>query len=614
VGDVKEVPGRGEIPDKYKWRLETIYPDDDAWEEDFRAAEADLPQLEAFRGEATRSAQSLLDCLLLRDRVFERVGRLYAYAHMRHDEDTTVARYEALHSRAVSLHARALGAASFLEPEVVALPDDVFEEYLASSKRLGLYERYLRQIRRMRDHVRSAEVEALLAELSEVGSGPSQIYHALVDADLVLPEVVDEEGRRVRLTQARYLRFLQSEVREVRKAAFEAMHGTYRSFARTVAAAWATQLKADRFFARARRYPDTLTMALDQNEVPPQVYQNLVEAVHRHLPALGRYLELRRRLLGVDRLHMYDLYAPLVSDPPGEIPWEEASATVVAALAPLGEDYVAEVRTGLASGWVDVLENRGKRSGAYSSGSYGTQPFILMNYDGTMDSMYTLAHELGHSLHSLYTRRNQPFVYGDYTIFVAEVASTMNEALLSHHLLATREEPSFRLYVLNHDLEHFRTTLFRQTLFAEFEAQIHRMVEDGQPVTQEKLAEVYFDLNRMYYGEVAESDPLVAYEWARIPHFYSSFYVYQYATGISAATALSEQVLNEGPEAARRYREFLTLGSRLPPLDLLRVAGVDMATPDPIDAALGVFEAKLEAFARLAEGPQAAEDAPRLGG
>lgn len=596
----KTVPPRSAIDPAYKWKLETIYPSDEAWEAEYRHVEDALPRLAAFAGHLAEDGMTLLNCLRLRDDVFLRMGKLYAYAHMRKDEDATVDRYDALFAKAIALYARCQTSVSFLEPEIVALEDATLERFLAETRDLQLYRRYFEQVRRLRDHVRSPEVEELLARLTEVGTAPSNIYHMLADADLKLPVIRDENGEEVQLSSGRYLQFLQSKQRDVRRAAYEGMLGTYRDFAHTIAAVYTTQLKADAFYAQARRYPSTLEMALSQSEIPLPVYQNLIDTVHGYVPALQRYLDLRRRILGLDQLRMYDLYVPIVPNPPSDISWEKAREMVVEALRVLGEDYSDEVRRGLTQeGWVDVFENQGKRSGAYSSGSYGTQPFILMNYDGTLENVYTLAHELGHSMHSLYTRRHQPFVYGDYTIFVAEVASTLNETLLSRYLLERAEDADLRLYVLNHDLEHVRTTLFRQTLFAEFEAKAHEMVARGVPTTAETLTELYRSINHTYYSPAVEIDELIGYEWARIPHFYSSFYVYQYATGISAASALAQMIAEEGRPAVERYRTFLTLGSSQPPIDLLRTAGVDMTSPEPIKRTLEAFSKKVEEMEAL---------------
>jgi oligoendopeptidase F len=594
-----EVPRREAIPAEFKWRLETIFASDEDWEREYEALSAAYPKLASFAGRLGEGPDVLLACLRARDETFRRLEKLFVYAHLRRDEDATRARYQDMVGRATNLYSRAEQTVSYLEPELVALPDERLEAFYAAEPDLALYRRYLAEVRRQRDHVRSPEVEELLAAYGEVEAAPANIFHILNDADLELPVIEDDEGQPVKLSHGRYLQYLRSRDRRVRKAAFEGMLGTYRRFARTIGAVYEAAVKATVFVARARRYPSTLAMALDSAEVPVEVYDRLIETVHQHLPALHRYLDLRRRVLGLPELHMYDLYVPIVGEADRRFPWAEAKRLVTEALTALGEDYAREVAEGLESGWVDVYENVGKRSGGYSSGAYDTQPFILLNYQDALDDVYTLAHELGHSMHSLYTRRRQPWVYGHYKLFVAEVASTLNEALLSHHLLSTSDDRALRLHVLNHDLEHIRTTLYRQTLFAEFEREVHRRAEAGDALTADTLSELYLDVNRRYYGAAVDVDELIAYEWARIPHFFRPFYVYQYATGLSAAEALALRVIEEGEPAVARYRGFLAAGDSDGPIELLRQAGVDMTTAEPVAAALRLFDRRVQELERL---------------
>ncbi|MFO7172110.1 MAG: oligoendopeptidase F [Bacillota bacterium] len=597
---LKRVPKREEIPEQYRWDLERIFPSDEAWEQEYQAVEGLIPRLQEYQGTLAQSGARLLECLRLRDEIGQRVETLYAYASMRKDEDNTVARYQALHDRAVGLYSRATAAMAFIRPEILAIPDDRLELFLAEEPGLAIYRFHLEDIRREREHVRSPEVEALLAQAAEIAQSPAIIFSMLDNADMKFPTVRDEEGNEVELTKGRYLRLMESQDRRVRRDAFMALYGTYRKYVNTLAASLAASVKKDVFYARARNYRSSLEAALFRDNIPVSVYHNLIATVRKNLPALHRYMAVRKRLLGVDELHMYDIYVPLVKGVDRKIPYEEAAETVAAALAPLGEEYVSALREGLRSRWIDVYETAGKTSGAYSGGAYTTAPYILLNYQENVDSMYTLAHELGHSMHSYFTRRTQPYVYGDYTIFVAEVASTLNEALLTEYLLQHTDDPQLRRYIVNHQVETIRTTLFRQTMFAEFELAIHERVERGEALTAESLCALYKELNVAYHGPEMVVDEEIALEWARIPHFYRAFYVYQYATGISAAMALARQILSEGRPAVERYLEFLRSGSSDYSIDLLRRAGVDMTSPEPVQAAIDHFSRLVEELAASA--------------
>ena len=593
---------RHEVPDEHKWDLDSVYASVEAWEKDYAAVEAMLPRLTAFQGRLGESAGTLLQALQTRDEISKLLEQVVVYARMKEDEDTANSTYQALSARSRTLYAKAAAVGAFLTPEILAIPEETIRAWLDEEPGLAVYRHELEDTLREKAHVRSPEVEELLAQMAEVGAGPSDIFGKLNHADLKFPKIRDEEGNEVDLTLGRYLRFLESPVREVRKQAFEALYTTYRKFRNTLAATYASSVKKDVFYATARRYPSARAAALSGTNVPESVYDNLIATVNRNLPALHRYVQLRRRMLGLDELHMYDLYTPMVADVDKKIPYEEAVDTILKALAPLGEEYCEVARRGMTvDRWVDIYENEGKRSGAYSFGAYTTKPYILMNYQDNLDSMFTLAHELGHSMHSYFSRRHQPYHYAGYTIFVAEVASTFNEALLTDYLLKSTDDTKLKMYLINHQLETFRTTLYRQVMFAEFEHIAHQRVEGGQALTADVLDEIYYDLNKRYYGtEGVVVDDLIAVEWARIPHFYSAFYVYQYATGLSAAAALSQQVLTEGGPAVERYLEFLKSGSSDYSTNLLKKAGVDMTSPEPVQQALDVFDRLVGEMERLA--------------
>ena len=594
------LPKRSEIPTELTWNLSAIYPADAAWEADFARIAGQLPEVAAFQGKLGESAQSLLAAFTTRDAVGETLGKLYAYAYMRLHEDTTNSAAQALADRVTTLESEVSSAAAYMRPELLSIPQERLDSFLASEPGLAVYRHQLDEITRERAHVLSAEMESLLAQASEVGASAERIYDMLSDADLKLPTVRDEQGQEVQLSQGNYLpRFLENQNREVRGAAFEAMLGTYNKYRNTFAATLSAQVKKDIFFARAHKYSSALEAALDPNNIPVSVYNNLISAVDANLSLLHRYLRIRKRVMGLDTLHMYDLYTPLAREVEYKIPFEQAKDRVAEALAPLGPDYVEPLTQGFRSRWIDVMESQGKRSGAYSWGSYGTQPYVLLNYQESMDSMFTLAHEMGHSMHSYFTWGAQPYLYGNYTLFVAEVASTLNEALLTQHLLRTTDDRALKLYVVNHALETFRGTLYRQTMFAEFEREIHAKAEAGEALTPESLCAFYRSLNDKYYGPEVAVDDLIEIEWARIPHFYSSFYVYQYATGISASSALASQILSEGEPAVRRYKRFLSSGSSDYSINLLRDAGVDLATPQPIQAALDTFGRYLDELESL---------------
>jgi oligoendopeptidase F len=590
---------RDEIPAEFKWDLESIFTRNDNWEQDFQALQNRIPDLEALKGTLAQSGEALLNVLQKRDEIFEVLERLYVYASMRKDEDTTNGLYQGMADRATQLYVRATTAASYIEPELLALPQETLDQYLQDTPALALYKHQLDDLNLKRPHIRSAEVEAVLAAAGEISDAPDSIFSMIDNADLKLPNIKNEAGEEVELTQGNYLTYIRSQDRRVRKAAFEALHGTFLKQRNTIAATLSSQVKVDVFYTRQRNYGSSRERALSRYNIPVSVYDNLIATVSEHIPLLNRYMKLRKKMLALDELHMYDLYVPIVEETTDEITYKEACDTVVAALAPLGEDYINNLKQGFAQRWIDVYETPGKRGGAYSGGAYGTHPFVLLNFQNKRDSMYTLAHELGHSLHSFYTRSNQPYQYGDYTIFVAEVASTLNEGLLTEYLLRTTRDPAVRLAILNHSLEDIRGTLFRQTMFAEFEQEIHSRAEQGEPLTADALTAMYTTLNKKYYGGEAVIDDLIGIEWARIPHFYYNFYVYQYATGISAAASLVQKIMHEGQPAVDRYLKFLSSGSSDYSINLLQKAGVDMTTPEPVRQAFQLFESHLSQIEEL---------------
>ncbi|HET9493573.1 MAG TPA: oligoendopeptidase F, partial [Chloroflexia bacterium] len=524
----KTVPSRADVAPEHKWNLEAVFPNDDQWESEFGELAPLLEKMKGFQGRLGESAGVLLDALKLRDDINYRLERLYAYARMRRDEDNTRAHYQALEDRARALWARVEEASSFFNPEVLEVGRERVDEFLAQNDDLKLYAHLLDDLFREAEHMLPAREEALLAAVGEVTAGPSQIFDMLNDADLKFGTVTDDEGEEVELSQGRYLRFVLSQNRDVRRNAFLKFHEAYHSNRNTIAATYSTQVKADIFFARARKYNSALEAALHRDNIPVNVYDNLINAVHERLPLLHRYMDMRRRALGLDELHMWDLHVPLVPEADTTIEYDRATDMVANAVAPLGHRYQDAVKEGFSSRWTDVYETQNKSSGAYSWGVYDVHPFMLLNHQDTLRDVFTLAHEVGHSIHTYNTFATQPYVYANYTLFVAEVASTLNEELLSDYLLNSSDDRAVKLAVVNHSLEQFRTTLYRQTMFAEFEKIAHEKAESGEALTADKLSEIHFDLNKKYHGAGVNVDDEIAIEWARIPHFYRSFYVYKY--------------------------------------------------------------------------------------
>ena len=596
----KKIPVRSEADPKYTWALEDVYANNDVWKADLEKARALPAQLAAYKGHLGDSAQKLLEFLQLGDGISVLFDSLYGYAQRRSDEDTANSLYQGMTSQAMSAMVAVDAASSFETPELLAIPDDKLEQFYKDEPALENYRLALTRIRSKRAHILSDAEEKLLAAAGEMSQAPDSVYSVFADADLKFPSATDKDGNSHPVTHGTYIPLMHSADRVLRKAAFASLYSVYGQFRNTAAALLSAQVKQLKFYADARKYDSTLQASLDGNYVPTEVYTNLISAVHENMAPMYRYVDLRRKLLGVDELHMYDLYTPIVSDVDVNIPYEEAKQTVYDALACMGDDYRAILKEGFDNRWIDVYENVGKCSGAYSAG-LRKHPYVLLNYSGTLDSMFTLAHEMGHAIHSYLSNKHQPVAYSNYSIFVAEVASTCNEALLMQHLLKTTKDKKRRAYLINYFLEQFRTTLYRQTMFAEFELEINRRNERGESLTAESLNALYHELNHQYFGDDIVIDKEIDLEWARIPHFYYDYYVYQYATGYSAAIALSRRILKEGAPAVKDYIHFLSGGCSTDPISLLRGAGVDMASTAPIHDALQLFDELITEMEQLME-------------
>jgi oligoendopeptidase F len=589
MSEAQKVPRREEVPAEHTWDLATIYADTDAWERDVARIEGMLPDAAAVQGTIAQGPAALLRALTLRDEVMKTLYQLYVYASHLNHSDTTNPASQALDERAGSLYARIGAALAFVEPEILAVPQETIAAWLKQEPKLRVYAYELEELNRQRAHVRSAEVEGILAQFGDVTRAPGEIFEVLTNADMQFPTIEDEQGQPVQLSPSRYGRLIESKDRRVRRDAFKGLYSSYKTIQNTLGTLLAAEVRSHVLNARVRGYGSALQAALDPRDIPLDVYHNLIATINDNLPLLHRYMRLRQRLMGLEELRVYDTYAPLVPQADVAVPYAEAREIVTAAFAPLGAEYGRAIAKAFDSRWIDVYENVGKRSGAYSGGAPTTAPFVLLNYQDRLRDMFTLAHELGHSMHSYFTRRTQPFHYGHYTIFVAEVASTLNEALLTDYLLQTRDDPMLRKQLIVQQLEDIRTTIFRQTMFAEFELAIHQRSEAGEALTADALTKIYFELVKRYHGPSVTFDDEIAFEWSRIPHFYSSFYVYQYATGLSASLALSRQIIDEGQPAIDRYLKFLGSGASRSSIDMLRDAGVDMTTPAPVQAAMDTF-------------------------
>ena len=590
---------RNNIEQKYKWDIEAMFPDETLWNQ---AVAQSLEKAESFAelsGHLTDSADTLLKAFRLRDNMWQQLEKAYVYARMKRDEDNRVSKYQAMTDKCFATIAKMSALSSFFTPELLEAPEDKILGFLNENKDLEIYRFAITETLRQKAHVLSKAEENIMAQLSEVTGASGDIFTMLNNADIKFGTITDDEGNPVELTHGNYITFMESHNRETRKEAFTHMYEAYKNQINTIATAYNYNTKTDVVTARIRKYESAKHAALSGDDVDIEVYDNLIKVVNDSLPVLHRYLNIRKKLLGVDEMKMYDVYVPLIQLPKKEVTFEDAVELANRGLAPLGDEYLERMNKGIASRWIDVYENEGKTSGAYSFGSYDSMPYILMNFSSTLKDVFTLVHEMGHSMHSSYTRQYQPFIYGSHSIFTAEVASTVNESLLMRYLLDNETDPEMRKYLLNMYIEEFRTTLFRQTMFAEFEDMTHKAIENGEVLTADWLNENYNALNTKYFGDAITDDEYIKYEWARIPHFYTAFYVYKYATGYSAATAISSKILSEGEATRDNYLEFLKTGDSNTPIELLKIAGVDMSSPEPIKAAMKVFASLVDEFEKL---------------
>lgn len=599
--EAKQLPLREAVPEELTWDLTTIFPDEKAFEESFTqltemAAEADM-----FKGTLKDGAEAFLKALEFFLDIYRKAEVIYVYAHLKNDQDTANNDYQELYARSSTLIAKVSEAVSWYQPQILELSDEEIWAYFKEEPKLEDYRHFIQQIIDDRPHVLPAEQEALLAGASEIFGASADTFSILNNADLKFPVVKDDEGNDVQLSHGLYGQLMESTNREVRQAAFEALYNVYEQFRHTMASTLGTHVKTHNYKAKIRGYESARQASLSNNHIPEEVYDMLLRVVHEHFPLLHRYVKLRKKLLALDELHMYDMYTPLLGEAPIKFTYEEAKEIALEALKPLGEDYLKIVEEAFEDRWIDVVENQGKRSGAYSSGAYDTNPYILMNWHDSLDQLFTLVHEMGHSVHSYLTRNNQPYVYGDYSIFLAEIASTTNENILTDYLLKKYDDPRIKSYVLNHFLDGFKGTVFRQSQFAEFEHYIHTQDAAGIPLTSDYLSEYYGKLNQEYYGEEVVNDPQISLEWSRIPHFYYNYYVYQYATGFSAASALAKRIIEEEPQALDHYLTYLKSGSSDYPIEVMKKAGVDMTKPEYLEEAMTLFEKRLAELEELAE-------------
>lgn len=599
MSETKQLPKRQDVPEQLTWDLTKIFKNDEEFDKKYSELSNELSEVSALKGSLKNGSQAFLKALELILDIERRLEVLYVYAHLKNDQDTADTTYQALMARARTLVSKASEAVSWFEPEVLSLSDEQVAAYLEEEKGLSVYRHYLENILSNRAHVLSEKEEALLAGAGEILSASSTTFNVLNNADLQFPVIDGENGEKIQLSHGVYGQLMESVDRDVREEAFKGLYKVYQQFKNTFASTLSSHVKLHNFSAKTRNFHSAREAALNANHIPESVYDTLLKVVEKRLPLLHRYVALRKKLLKVDTLHMYDMYTPLLGDAPIRYSYEEARDKALAALEPMGEEYLKIVREAFKDRWIDVVENQGKRSGAYSSGCYDTAPYILLNWHDSLDQLYTLVHEMGHSVHSYFTRANQPYVYGDYSIFLAEIASTTNENLLTEYLLATETDPKVRAFILNRYLDGFKGTIFRQTQFAEFEYFIHEQDAKGVPLTSEFLSDYYADLNEKYYGKEVARDPEIAYEWSRIPHFYYNFYVYQYATGFSAASTLAHNILTEKPQALEKYLTYLKSGCSDYPIEVMKKAGVDMTQGAYIEEALDIFEARLDELEKL---------------
>ena len=590
---------RNELDPAYCWDLEAMYADDELWEKDFSEAARAAEDFRSFCGKMQEGPESLLEILKSRENMERKAEHLYVYANMRWHQDTANGKYQAMAGKSAQLLTQVNDAQAFVEPEILALSEQKVQKYMDNCPGLELYKRFFSEIFRGKEHVLTPDMEALLARAQDMANAPQQIFMNFNNADLTFGEIKDADGTAVTVTNGNYTVLLKNRDRRVRKDAFHAMYGAYEAHKNTLAATMDANTMSQRFFASARKYTSSRAMALDGAHIPEQVYDELIEAVHEGLPLMYRYMQIRKQVMAVDELHMYDVYVPLTKSFEKKYTFEEAKALVKDALSVMGEEYVSLLQEGFDNGWIDVCENEGKRSGAYSWGSYDSHPYVLLNYHGSLSDVFTLAHEMGHAIHSYYSHKNQPYVYAGYHIFVAEVASICNEMLLVQYLIGKAKDAEEKKYLINYLLEQFRTTLYRQTMFAEFEVKAHGLKAEGQTLTAQQLCEIYYELNRQYFGPNVVIDKEIAMEWSRIPHFYTPFYVYQYATGFAAALAISGKILRGEENILAQYKTFLSGGCSMDCIDLLKLCGVDMTRPEPVREALSIFDKYLEEFGKL---------------
>ena len=591
---------RNEIEEKYTWDLTTIFLTDEAFEAELAQVSEEVKKAASLAGHLLDSADSLLKTTEVQLDLMRRIEKLYSYAHMKNDQDTRVAKYQEYQAKGMALYSEFGQSFAFYEPEFMAITEEQYQAFLAEQPGLQLYQHYFDKLLKKKAHILTQREEELLAGAGEIFGAAGETFAILDNADIVFPMVHDEDGNEVQLSHGNYITLVESKNREIRKEAYEALYSVYEQYQHTYAKTLQTNIKVHNYNAKVRKFSSAREAALSADFIPESVYDSLVSAVNKHLPLLQRYIALRAKILGISDLKMYDMYTPL-SETDYKFTYEEALAKSEEVLAILGEDYLSRVKTAFSERWIDVHENQGKRSGAYSGGSYDTNAFMLLNWQDTLDNLFTLVHETGHSMHSSYTRETQPYVYGDYSIFLAEIASTTNENILTEKLLEEVEDDATRFAILNHFLDGFRGTVFRQTQFAEFEHAIHKADQEGQVLTSEFLNELYADLNEKYYGLKKEDNPQIQYEWARIPHFYYDYYVFQYSTGFSAASALAEKIVHGSQEDKDKYLDYLKAGNSDYPLNVIKKAGVDMEKEDYLNAAFSVFERRLDEFEALVE-------------
>lgn len=590
---------RKDIPEKYKWNIEAMYESKEACEADMKKCLSMAEKFTKYQGHLKDDSKTLLSALKDKDKLLEKAEKIAIYAHQKKDEDGRVSSAIELDGKASAMLAKISQSLAFFSPEFVSIPEKTLRKFIAESKGLKLYEHYIDEAIRQKAHILKKSDEMLLAQLSELTGCPEDVFRLLSDSEFKFGSVKNEKGKMVPLTHGSYMTLVRSKDREVRKNAYEALYSVYKQYRNTIATAYNYSVKQDVIYAGIRKYPSSRAAALSGANIPEAVYDNLVQVVNEHLPALHRYMKLRKKLMGLKDLRMYDVYVPIMPQLEKKYSYADGQALALSALEPMGKEYVETLKKGYDQRWVDVYETEGKRSGAYSFGSYSSYPYMLLNYQDKLEDVFTLIHESGHSMHSYYTRTNQPYVYGDYSIFAAEVASTVNESLLMNYLINNSKSQKEKAQLLNMWLEEFRTTLFRQTQFAEFELETHRMVERGEVLTADALEALYGEINKKYYGPAIKYDDLIKLEWSRIPHFYSAYYVYQYATGYSAATAISSRILEKGKPAADEYIKFLKAGSSDFPIEVLKYGGVDMASKEPVEAAMKKFEELLDELEKI---------------